>query len=345
MTVFQKNILKSVSISLPLIGLALWAKAYFLVPVIIIVIFLILHRHEINTLNRAINHLPLKLKSIVKFSISIILGIGLAAYIIAFITDVDLYTAVSSNNSQICFINKLKYGAVVDKDHRTRALGFVSRGNVAIVSLGDTMKTAIRIVALPGDKVSIVNGCALVNGSSEYESPKATAPFRVIRTTPLNIVHSIQKYTDELVDSAFRTTAGIDPRCTLPVKEVYNKWQKYTYSVLYRNSHDQRIFPRTLIRNNGLQMHPITLPQKGELVRFSKDNQDYLARLINSYENDNAEIINGIININGQPATEYSFKYDYYFVLNDNREIMADSRIWGPIPGYSIIGSTSNLVL
>lgn len=345
MTILQKNIIKSVSISLPLIGLALWAKAYFLVPIIVSVIFVILHRHEINTLNRAIDRLPNKLKDIVKISISIALGIGLAAYIIAFITDVDIYTSISSNKSRICFIDKLKYGAVVDKDRRTFSLGEISRGNAAIVALNDSVKTAIRIAAVPGDEISIVNGCALVNGSSEYESDKATAPFYVIRTTPLNIVHQLQRHTEELVDSSFRTTSNIDSRCSLPVKEVYNKWQKYTYSVLYRNKSDERIFPHSLTPNNALQMYPVSLPQRNQTVSFNSDNRDYLSDIINKYEDCTAEVKNGIVYINNQPATDYTFKYGYYFLLNDNREILADSRIWGPVPEYCIIGSTSNLVL
>lgn len=344
MSVLQKNILKTISISLPLIGLALWAKAYFLVPIILLIVFLMIHRREITAVQRAIDILPARIKYLVSIGICIALGIGIGAYVIAFITDIDIYTSINTGESRICFIDKLKYGSVIDKQTRSCALGDIVRGNNAIISVGDSAKTVLRIMALPGDEISIVDGCSLINGSPEYEVITATAPFHVIRTTPLRIVHLLGQYTDELVDSAFRTSASKDPRCTLPVKEAFEKYQSYTYSVLYKNSTDLRIFPYTA-NNNGLQMHPVYLPKQNETLQFSKENRTYLVRLINKYEDANISIDrNGRVLSNDAVINEYTFKYSYYFVLNDDRTILTDSRLWGPIPEYQIIGSTSNIV-
>ncbi|MDO4462398.1 MAG: S26 family signal peptidase [Bacteroidia bacterium] len=344
MTVLQKNILKTVSISLPLIGLALWAKAYFLVPIILLVIFLIIHRREINAIQRAIDLLPQRVKYLVSVAICVALGIGIGAYIIAFVTDIDIYTSISTGKSRICFIDKLKYGSVIDKETRSCALGDIQRGNNAIIAIGDTTKTVLRIAAIPGDEISIVDGCAIVNGTSDYEVASAYAPFHVFHNTPLRIVHLIGRYTNELVDSAFRTSASVNPQCTLPVKEIYDNYRQYTYSVLHKNSTDERIFPYTA-NNNGLQMHPIHLPSQGETITFSKKNRHYLVPLINKYEDKNISIDkNGnVLSTNNTILHQYTFKYNYYFVLNDNRTILADSRLWGPIPEYQIIGSTSNI--
>lgn len=344
MSVLQKNILKTISISLPLIGLALWAKAYFLVPIILLIVFLMIHRREITAVQRAIDLLPARFKYLVSIGICIALGIGIGVYVIAFITDIDIYTSINTGESRICFIDKLKYGSVIDKQTRSCAIGEIARGNNAIISVGDTSKTVLRIMALPGDEISIVDGCTLIYGSSEYEVNSATAPFHVIRTTPLRVVHSLGRYTNELVDSAFRTSATKDPQCTLPVKEALEKYQNYTYSVLYKNSTDLRIFPYTA-NNNGLQMHPIYLPKQDETLQFSPQNRRYLVRLINKYEDANISIDDdGRVVSKGNAINEYTFKYNYYFVLNDDRSILSDSRIWGPIPEYQIIGSTSNIV-
>lgn len=340
MTLLQNNILKSAVLSLPLIGLALWAKAYFLIPVIAVGVFLFFHLREKERTQRFINKLPLSLKRSFLIGQAVLTGMGIGAYILAFIVDVDTFTSPDDSYTSICLINKIKYGAVIDKNHRTFALNRIRRGNNVIISIGDSVKSSLRIAAVPNDTISIVNGCALVNGICKYESKKAKAEFRVSRTTPLYIVHQLQHFTGELVDSAFRTTAKVDPVCTLPVKEVYEKWSDYTYSVLRNNSKDSRVFPHSLTNNNGLQMHPIYLPRKGETITFTSENRDYLVNLIETYENESVYVHQSTVYINNVPAKEYTFLYSYYFVLNDNRSVLADSRLWGPIPEYEIIGSS-----
>lgn len=339
MTILQKNILKSVGFSLPLMGLASWAKAYFLVPVILIGFFLFFHLHDKKLTKHYTSKVSLKMKKALIVARTLLVGIGIGAYVVAFIVDIDTFISPTDGKTSVCLINKLKYGAVIDKNHRTFALDHIRRGNTAVISVGDTIKTSLRIVAVPNDTVEIVNGCALVNGLSTYESKSATARFGVSRATPLFIVHKLQRYTNELLDTAFRTTAKIDPVCTLPVKEVYEQWKDYTYSVLRKNSKDSRVFPQSLTNNNGLQMHPMHLPSKGETITFTSENRDYLVRLIENYENESIIVRQSTVYIDDEPAKEYTFLYNYYFVLNDNRSILADSRLWGPIPEYEIIGS------
>ena len=42
--------------------------------------------------------------------------------------------------------------------------------------------------------------------------------------------------------------------------------------------------------------------------------------------------------INGQKASEYTFKMDYYWMQGDNRHCSADSRYWGFVPEDHIVG-------
>ena len=84
---------------------------------------------------------------------------------------------------------------------------------------------------------------------------------------------------------------------------------------------------------------PIWIPEKGATIELNEKNLALYQRCIRNYENNKLEIRpDGSVLINGQPATTYTFRYDYYWMMGDNRHYSAYSRSWGFVPEDHIVG-------
>ena len=61
-------------------------------------------------------------------------------------------------------------------------------------------------------------------------------------------------------------------------------------------------------------------------------------KIIGEYEGNDLKVNGDEIRINGQVATSYTFKQDYYWMMGDNRHNSLDSRYWGFVPADHIVG-------
>ncbi len=84
---------------------------------------------------------------------------------------------------------------------------------------------------------------------------------------------------------------------------------------------------------------PLYIPKKGATVAITPETLPFYEKVITVYEhNENTEVRDGKLFINGQEATQYTFKQNYYFMMGDNRHNSLDSRYWGYVPEDHIVG-------
>ena len=95
---------------------------------------------------------------------------------------------------------------------------------------------------------------------------------------------------------------------------------------------------------NRDQMGPLIVPFKGHTLELSLQNIDRYRSIIENQEGQTVRISYDGVYLNEKRASTYTFKQDYYFLIDDNRDKPQDSRIIGFIPKSHLLGKVRRVI-
>ena len=199
-----------------------------------------------------------------------------------------------------------------------------------------------RCTAIPGDKIEIRDGIIFINGKESIlpERAKPQYSYKVAwdGKTPVDLdyikkeLHITDAFgqiaKDTLIFSAL-PQASVDRLKNIPGLTKVER-------IIHKET-DKSIFPGTKDWNVD-NLGPIYIPEAGKSVELNKETLPFYKKVIGEYEGNDLKVNGDEIRINGQIATSYTFKQDYYWMMGDNRHNSLDSRYWGFVPADHIVG-------
>lgn len=198
-----------------------------------------------------------------------------------------------------------------------------------------------RAAALPGDTLAIIDKVVTVNGEAWrlqhgmqqrwVATSKENAPVPVGRLAEAGAEH---------ISMLGHNSRSVTFEGTEAVAAAVELWGEIEAVQAFTSG--SGFGPRVFPSGSGFgrdNYGPIYVPARGDTLLLTPENWPAYKALITRYEGHEAYLYpDGSFEIDGAATNRYVVEQDYFFVLGDNRDSSADSRVWGYVPMNHIVG-------
>jgi len=234
---------------------------------------------------------------------------------------------------------------------RLRGFGEIERNSVVVFNSPENYDIHIvkRCIGLPGELIRYKGGEIFINKEiiPQHFTDQLINKYCLWINNPqifLNFMDSIQSFCIPQKDS---------------LNSIYiaNLTNKELMNLKYLGCIDSFLIQPVRVENGSIfssidseskevsnSIDSVWIPKKGKKINMNYINYNLYNNIIKKFEGHNIYFDGTCFREKGARIDSFTFKYNYYFMMGDNRNNSADSRFIGFIPEQNIIGRATRII-